>query len=483
MHYSARPRLTFLWLFGAEREQMPPNLVKSPAMPFSTICRTHVRRARRIPCALGLLTATSLGLIGLALTGCDRPPEPPPRVRKPISETRQPRVADRVANPAPQPSVPETPANGRLPLYEIKMEPKDLQALERNPFSNDTHPATFIADGEVYERVKVRYRGAFARGWPKKPLKVFFNNDKPFQGQDHLNLNSGWRDPAFVREALAYQIYAACGAPASKSRMVRLHLNGQFRGLYVEVEQPDKKFAGRLNLKGASIYKASSRANQADERDLGSEQAFRMHYEKETQKDEGHRDLQQFCQELGRAADVQDFFTRHVDLDKYINFLAATTLTQNWDGYNKNHFLIHDGKNSKKWFAVPWDLDRTLGDYWDWSFDKADLPILLGTHQMPGITGWNRLQDRFFSVPALRARFLDRLGELLEKEFTTEKLFPVVDRLESGISAEAAMDRRRWPGPTPDLHTGMAQLKRFIERRRAFLLKDAAALRRNLPQP
>jgi spore coat protein H len=421
--------------------------------------------------------AALIGLLGMVLMGCGQQPSLPPSAPRPPLANRPP-VASKPDAERPIDQVTASTQGQRLPLYELKIAPKDLQALEQNPRSNDTRPATLIANGELYEQVKVRYRGAYARSWPKKPLKVFFNDNQPFQGQPRLNLNSGWRDPAFVRETLAYEIYAACGAPASKSRMVRVDLNGQFRGLYVEVEQPDKAFLKRLNLKGASIYKASSRSNSADERDLGPEAAYHGHYEKETQKDESYADLQQFCQELARTPDVLDFFTRRVDLKKYIDFLAATTLTQNWDGYNKNHFIVYDGKGSKKWFAVPWDLDRTLGDYWDWSFSKTDLPILLGTRQMPGVTGWNRMADRFFSHPALRAQFLDRLEELLQKEFTIEKLFPIIDGMEAQISSEASRDRQRWGGPS-DLRGGVAELKRFIERRRAYLLREVPKLRRD----
>ena len=455
----------------------------------------------RCPYACWVLGALA---VLVSVIGCGKPEAPPPPSRKPLAVTRPstlpakptPPVDIRVQNPPVIREVPlagnsataetrvvspaaaeQRPEDSKLPFYELRMDAKEIMALERSAFTDQMHPATFIADGEVYENVKVRYRGAFARNWPKKPLKIFFNDKKLFHGQSHLNLNSGWRDPAFIRETLAYMVYAMCGAPASKSRMIRLHLNGQFRGLYVELEQPDKAFANRLKLKGVSIYKASSRSNIADERDLRTEQMFRAHYEKETQKDEGYADLQKFCQDLAGAPNTLEFFTQRVDLDKYINYLVATTLTQNWDGYNKNHFIVCDGHHSKKWFLVPWDLDRTFGDYWDWSFDKADLPILLGTHQMPGITGWNRIQDRFFSDPVLRARFQKRLGEVLEKEFTTDKLLPLIDHLESEIAPEAALDRRRWPSRTSDLHSGIAQLKNFVQERRAYLLRELASSR------
>jgi len=447
-------------------------------MIFTRVDRACVREAGQARAALSIFASIIFGLLSVTLQGCGQQPDPPALARRPPRANPQAALAENSSGTPNQP-VNTPAAEGRLPLYEIRMDPKDLAALERNVYSKDTHPATFIADGEVYERIKVRFRGAWARSWPKKPLKIFFNDDKPFQGRHRLNLNSGWRDPAFVRESLGYHVYAACGAVAPKSRMVRLLLNGQFRGLYVEVEQPDKAFLSRLNLKGASVYKASSRSNHADERDLGSEASYRAHYDKETQKTEDYRDLQLFCQELALTKNTLDFFTRRMDLDKYINFLAATTLIQNWDGYNKNHFMVYDGRGSKKWFAVPWDLDRTFGDHWNWSFDRADLPVLLGTQQLPGVTGWNRIEDRFFRDPTLRVRFLDRLQELLQKEFTAEKLFPVLDRFEADISADAALDRRRWPGDAGDLRSGIAQVKSFIERRRIYLLSEVAKLRRS----
>jgi spore coat protein H len=451
-------------------------------MTSRRVDRACVGKAHRARPVIQFLALVTCGLFCTALWGCGQQPDPPAPARKSTPTKPQLAFTNKDGRHPSQP-LDASAQRGRLPLYEIKIDAKDLTALERSAHSNETLPATFIADGEVYERVKVRYRGAWARSWPKKPLKIFFNDDKPFQGQRRLNLNSGWRDPAFVRETLAYDIYAACGAPGPKSRMVRLHVNGEFRGLYVEVEQPDKAFVSRLGLKGAAIYKASSQSNQSDERDLGSEASYRAHYEKETQKAEDYRDLQLFCQELALTKNTLDFFTRRVDLEKYINYLAATTLVQNWDAYNKNHFIVYDGRGSKKWFVVPWDLDRTLGDHWNWSFDRTDLPILLGTRQLPGVTGWNRIEDRFFSDPTLRSRFLDRLSELLDKEFTAEKLFPTLDQLEAEISADAALDRQRWPSQTDDVHGGIAQVKRFIERRRAFLLSEVGKLRRSTPIP
>ena len=72
--------------------------------------------------------------------------------------------------------------SSKLPKYEIRIDPKEWRALERNPDSDETHPATFIADGVTYTNVAVRFRGEWARSWPKKPLKIFFSRSQPFQG-------------------------------------------------------------------------------------------------------------------------------------------------------------------------------------------------------------------------------------------------------------------------------------------------------------
>lgn len=377
----------------------------------------------------------------------------------------------------PVAAAPATAATDPLPVYELKVSAEEWEKLLRAPRSDERHPAKFTAGGREYS-ADVRYRGDWARTWPKKALKIFFEKDKDFEGQHTLNLNSNWRDPAFVREQLAYQIYAACGVPAPKTRMVKLNVNGEFHGVFLEVEQPAKPFLKHVGLKGAVLYKGNSPRLRADERDLGAESAFHEHYEKQTHKDEDYRDLQSFCHDLATATDVTEFFATHVDMDRYVSFLAASALVQNWDWFSKNHYLVLDAADSKKWLVVPWDLDRTLGDHWRGPFDSADLPLRLGTKALPGTIGWNKLYDAFYNEPALRKRLLDRIEVLLQTEFTKEKLFPILDRWESEIGADVALDRQRWPNQSGgDFHAGIAGVKQYIEDRRAYLVREIKAQR------
>ena len=375
----------------------------------------------------------------------------------------------------------------KLPVYEILIDPQDLMRMDQNPRGEELYPVAFKANGVVYKDAKMRYRGQWARTWPKKPLKIFFSDEQLFEGQKRLNLNSSFRDPSFIREPLAYHIYRAAGVPTGESKLVRIHLNGEFRGLYVQVEQPDKGFLKRKDLKGATIVKTVSAMKQSDERVLHSVDEYRMHYEQETQKDQDiFPALKKFCEQIESSPDAFEFFQANVDLDKYINYLAASMFCQNWDSYNKNHFLVYNAADSQKWFVLPWDLDRTLGDHWDWSFGRADLPIELGTEVAPGVTGWNRMKNKFFSHPELRKKLADRLEALLKTEFTAEKLDPVIAELHAAINAEAALDYKRWPNPSGatwwrNEHTGLDQsiqtVKQYTRDRREFLLTALPQLR------
>jgi hypothetical protein len=80
------------------------------------------------------------------------------------------------------------------------------------------------------------------------------------------------------------------------------------------------------------------------------------------------------------------------------------------------------------------------------------------------------------SDPVLRQKFVTRLSQLLEQEFTPEKLFPLIDKIHSDIAVDAAADRQRWPGQNPDLSGAIEQLKRYIRQRRAYLQSEIKRL-------
>ena len=128
----------------------------------------------------------------------------------------------------------KTPSEASLPLYQLWLDDATWQSVQNQPHSDATRWATFVHKSKAYP-VRIRCRGAFARSWPKKCCKVFFENSGGFRDQDRINLNSAYKDVAYIREPLAYSIYRNLEVPAPESRLVRLDVNGQFWGVFAEV--------------------------------------------------------------------------------------------------------------------------------------------------------------------------------------------------------------------------------------------------------
>src|SRR5262249_8908301 len=134
---------------------------------------------------LRLLAAAFMAMV---LNACGERNEVPPAAQ-PISSRPGP-VAVAGGAPAPRPAgnpsdfavVSNTPS--KLPVYEIQIKRESLAAMDRNPYGPELYPATFSFEGQSYD-VKIRYRGAWARSWPKKPLKIFFEDKRPFKGLHH----------------------------------------------------------------------------------------------------------------------------------------------------------------------------------------------------------------------------------------------------------------------------------------------------------
>lgn len=356
-----------------------------------------------------------------------------------------------------------------VPTYHLVVDPQSFEALHGRRRSNETIPVTLAHEDKVFDHLRIRLRGAFARSWPKKAYKIFFHRDHEFRDRSRINLNSGWRDPAFAREVMAYSIYDRVGSLSLESRIVRVLVNAQFWGIYVEVEQPDKKYLEKQGLKDAVIYKADSPNNQSDERYFSREQEFEFHYRKETKEEQPFDDLVTFCRLLNQGPEPERLWADDRVRARFVNYVCATMITQNWDGFNKNHYIGFEEGDPFRWFFLPWDLDRTLGDSWRGHFRETRLPLWLGTQDRPGVTGWNRVFEVALQDPKVRAEVIDRLRIVLTEWVHEDWIREQVSRLERQLAVAADRDRERWGGEQR-WKQSLAEMANDLIKRRAFLL-------------
>ena len=97
-----------------------------------------------------------------------------------------------------------------------------------------------------YENVGVRYRKtkSFKPGGKQNALYVkldYIDKDQNHEGYESLILSNMLRDPSMVREVLGYEI-ARKYMPAPQANYARVSINGEYVGLYANIEAVDDQF-------------------------------------------------------------------------------------------------------------------------------------------------------------------------------------------------------------------------------------------------
>lgn len=109
-------------------------------------------------------------------------------------------------------------------------------------------PATLIYNGDTLnEKVGVRFKGQtsyFLNNTEKKSFNItldYIDSTQDIHGYNTLNLNCGYDDPSFMREAV-YENAIQKFIPGLAVNYIHLYLNNEDWGIYLNVEQLNKDF-------------------------------------------------------------------------------------------------------------------------------------------------------------------------------------------------------------------------------------------------
>ena len=135
--------------------------------------------------------------------------------------------------------------------------------------------ADMVVDGETYPGVGVRFRGNTSQigvGF-KRSFKIAVDHTDPEQrlyGYRTLKLNNGASDPSFLREVLYSRIgHEYCPSPTANH--VKLVLNGESWGVYVNVQQFNKDFLDEwFDGNDGNRWKSPSGSGTGDGTDPGA---------------------------------------------------------------------------------------------------------------------------------------------------------------------------------------------------------------------
>jgi spore coat protein H len=271
---------------------------------------------------------------------------------------------------------------------------------------------------------------------------------------------------------------------------VRLWHQGKPIGYHLLVEQPNSSFLRRQKLDpDGNLYKLLWYGNGI----IGQ-------HEKKNNPESDHTDLLAAINGLNRLEGEAQwkFIQDHFNVDEVVNYFAASMCVQNWDGFFNNYFAYHGPGKAGRWEMIPWDQDKTWGDYDGASadFDWYEMPLTYGMkgdrepgsgrfslfrpRNSPwGATGWWR-PGGYFSAPLLanpqfRERFLKRVHTLCQTTFTEPNLLPVIRDLEQRLEPEVRF-RARLEGMDPNqaassFHQSIDSFRRQLKHRRGYLIE------------
>ncbi len=348
-----------------------------------------------------------------------------------------------------------------LPTIIISIDPVYLEDLfaPGNQYSDEERPAAFRfirgLDTMHVDSIGFRFRGNTSRDSQKKSFKVSFNTfrrGQKFLGLEKLNLNGEHNDPSIMRSKIGWDLFKAMGVPASRASHVRLFLNDEYFGLYVNVEHVDEQFLQRYfgNDQG-NLYKCLWPADLLwlgpDAQDYRPSGPERRPYDlklKDSDLD-GYDDLAHFIDILNNTgpaefpAAIQSVF----NVNGFLRALAVTTLTGSWDSYwfLKNNYYLYSNPDTDLFEYIPFDFDNTMGIWWEGIYpglDWANRDVYEWGHPDPNER--RPLVDRILAVPEFRERYTMYLKLLLAGPFAEAALHDRILNLRSMVESAAAED-------------------------------------------
>lgn len=334
-----------------------------------------------------------------------------------------------------------------VPRVDILIPPDSLAIMlaPGNEQSNYHWHATFIFDnGEIkdtLENIGFRLRGNTSRQADKQSFKVSFNTyeaGRKWYGLEKLNLNGEHNDPSVARSKICWDLLRDMGIPASRSNHVELYFNGEYRGLYVNVEHIDEEFVQlRFGNNDGNLFKCLWPADlnyKGSNPDLYKEDfGGRRAYDLRTNVDEDdYSDLAEFIDILNNTplndlpCELEEIF----NVDDYLKVIAFDILTGNWDGpiFNKNNFYLYHNEATGQFEYIPYDLDNTIGIDWF----SANWPTR-NIYAWDPPNEYRPIYEQLLEVPEYRDRFSFYMDKIIAEIYHEAGLFPYIENMRDMI--------------------------------------------------
>ena len=316
-------------------------------------------------------------------------------------------------------------------------------------------PADLIVDGKVYQSVGIRFRGSssyFTVQNEKKSFNIavdYGDDNQRLYGYKTLNLLNGHSDPSFLREIL-YSRIATNYIPAPKANFVKLVINGESWGIYINSQQFNKDFLDEwFGTKGGVRWKVPPGRESGLVYNGDQPSAYQQPYQLKTRVEEAPnawQDLIELCEVLEQTPDdqLESVLSAIFNIDRALWFLALDNVFIDNDGYfsrASDYAIYQDPKG--RFHLLPHDSNETFrfaggGGPNSWQTDGQMLsPVSQENDMMRPVI------SRLFAIPHLRARYLAHIRTIADKWLDWAVLQPIIAEYQSLVDAEVKADDKK----------------------------------------
>lgn len=316
--------------------------------------------------------------------------------------------------------------------YHVTVDPGDFDDMIQSAYQGKEIyvPCDFRFDGETFQKAAMRLKGNTTDWTPDNKLQFvirfnWYDKKGRFRGLRRVFLEANPNDISHCRNHLSLHVMREAGAVTPRINHARLHVNGEFYGLYENIEYVDKEFLeDRFAYPEGNLYKYGEELKTNETKN-------------DTADIEEYQDLVWGEPEEGDHTKFYEAIVDVVDIPSLVLHAAAeATLPAAdcfWSG-GWNYYLYHEPYRG--FVILPWDLDDVMHA----DLAPTDAEPLTWTSVETGDTEPHPLWALVREHPPWRQAFLDH-----------------VDRIERDIyrDLEVVADQccaRVWPDLSTDPH-------------------------------